>query len=109
MVEPTRLAGAVQQWAARTHKYGTLAGVKTTIELPDELLREAKATAARQGSSLKDVLTAALQSHLARPVRAVRGKEAWRSVVGRATPTAVAAVDQVIADEFGSVDLETWP
>jgi hypothetical protein len=91
-----------------THKYGRVPDVKTTIELPDELLREAKATAARQGSSLKEVLTAALQSHLARPTRAVRGKEAWRSVVGRATPAAVAAIDQVIADELESVDLETW-
>ena len=82
--------------------------MKTTIELPDELLREAKATAARQGTSLKDLLTAALRSHLARPGRGVRGKEAWRSVVGRAAPVAVAAVDQVIADELESVDLETW-
>jgi hypothetical protein len=82
--------------------------VKTTIELPDELLREAKATAARQGSSLKELLTAALRSHLTRPQRAARGEEAWRSVVGRAAPAAVAAVDQVIADELESVDLETW-
>jgi predicted transcriptional regulator len=82
--------------------------VKTTIELPDELLREAKETAARQGSSLKAVLTAALRSHLARTERAPRGKEAWRSVAGRAAPQDVATVDRVVTDELESVDLETW-
>jgi len=82
--------------------------MKTTVELPDELLREAKAAAARQGTSLKEVLTAALRSHLARPARPARGREAWRVVVGRAAPAAVAAVDAVIAGELETVDLETW-
>jgi hypothetical protein len=82
--------------------------MKTTIELPDELLREAKAAAARQGTSLKEVLTAALRSHLTRPARPARGKEAWRAVAGRASPAAVAAVDAVIAGELEAVDLETW-
>ena len=82
--------------------------MKTTVELPDELLREAKAAAARQGTSLKEVLTAALRSHLARSARPERGKEAWRVVVGRATPAAVAAVDAVITGEIETVDLETW-
>ena len=82
--------------------------MKTTIELPDELLREAKAAAARQGASLKEVLSAALRDHLRRPQRPPRGKEAWRVVAGRAHPAAVAAVDQVVADELEAVDVETW-
>jgi predicted DNA binding CopG/RHH family protein len=34
--------------------------VRTTIELPDTLFREVKATAARQGMRLKDYVTEAL-------------------------------------------------
>jgi len=40
--------------------------VKTTIELPDDLFREAKATAARRGSSLKQLVEEALEEKLAR-------------------------------------------
>jgi hypothetical protein len=40
--------------------------VKTTIELPDELFREAKATAARRGTALKQFFTEALAEKLAR-------------------------------------------
>jgi hypothetical protein len=40
--------------------------VKTTIELPDQLFREAKATAARRGTALKQFVQEALQEKLAR-------------------------------------------
>jgi hypothetical protein len=40
--------------------------VKTTIELPDDLFREAKATAARRGTALKQYFREALQEKLAR-------------------------------------------
>ena len=39
--------------------------MKTTIEIPDRLFREAKATAARRGQSLKQLLTQALEEKLA--------------------------------------------
>ena len=38
--------------------------MKTTIELPDHLLRQAKILAVEQGLSLKEVMTEALQAHL---------------------------------------------
>jgi hypothetical protein len=40
--------------------------VKTTIELPDELFREAKASAARRGTPLKDLFREALSEKLER-------------------------------------------
>jgi hypothetical protein len=40
--------------------------VKTTIELPDELFREAKATAARRGIALREFVHDALAEKLAR-------------------------------------------
>jgi len=38
--------------------------MKTTIEIPDELFREAKARAAMDGIKLKDLITDALRSKL---------------------------------------------
>ncbi len=35
--------------------------MKTTVEIPDELFREAKATAARNGSKLKDLVADGLR------------------------------------------------
>lgn len=40
--------------------------VHTTIELPDPLFRDVKATAARQGKQLKDYICEALQDELAK-------------------------------------------
>jgi plasmid stability protein len=39
--------------------------MKTTLELPDQLLRKAKATAAERGQSLKHFVTEALRDKLA--------------------------------------------
>ena len=38
--------------------------MKTTLDLPDRLFREAKATAAERGQSLKDFVTEALRDKL---------------------------------------------
>ena len=40
--------------------------MKTTIELPDELFRDAKATAARRGTALREFVREALAEKLAR-------------------------------------------
>ena len=40
--------------------------VKTTVELPDDLFREAKATAARRGKHMKEVMREALSDWLLR-------------------------------------------
>ena len=39
--------------------------MKTTLELPDQLFRKAKATAAERGQSLKEFVTEALRDKLA--------------------------------------------
>jgi plasmid stability protein len=43
--------------------------VRTTIDLPDELIRELKALAARRGASLKTVITAALEEEVRKTER----------------------------------------
>jgi len=40
--------------------------MKTTVEIPDELFREAKATAARNGAKFKDLLVEGLRLALAK-------------------------------------------
>jgi hypothetical protein len=81
--------------------------VKTTIDLPDELLRHAKAAAAREGRSLKDLLTESLRDRLARSAEARPGDEAWRAVFGRAKAAQVKAVDEVVRRDLERVDLES--
>jgi hypothetical protein len=82
--------------------------MKTTVELPDELLREAKASAARQGTSLKEVLTVALRDHLRGSQKVPRGQEAWRKWFGTVDPEDTAEIDRIIEEEFETIDLETW-
>jgi hypothetical protein len=58
--------------------------MKTTLEMPDELFRRAKATAAQRGQSLKQLITGALQHELSKPTHAAGSALARRAQV-RAT------------------------
>jgi hypothetical protein len=83
--------------------------VKTTVDLPDELLRRAKATAAVRGESLRVLLTEALTSHLEAPSGARPGQEeAWRKVFGKAQPEEVAEIDAAVTAHLEQVDFESW-
>ena len=46
--------------------------MKTTLEMPDELFRRAKTTAAQRGQSLKQLVTVALERELAGPTPGAR-------------------------------------
>jgi hypothetical protein len=83
--------------------------VKTTIELPEDLLRRAKSAAAVRGESLRRLLTEALSTHLDNTsAPAAERVEAWRSVFGKAEPQEVAEVDAVVTELLEQIDLETW-
>jgi hypothetical protein len=58
-VYPFRQAGLYD-----THIYGYVGTMKTTIELPDELFREAKSVAALRNLKLKDLFTRGLEMAL---------------------------------------------
>lgn len=79
--------------------------MKTTVELPDELLRRAKAAAALRGESMKALLTRALHDHLR---GSAPGPEGWREAFGKAQPEQVAEVDAAVAEVFESVDPGSW-
>jgi hypothetical protein len=90
---------------AKNHKYGKYYLVKTTIDLPESLLRAAKAAAALRGESMKTFVRRALEDHC-RPSR--KAQPAWKAVLGRADRKAVAAVDELIEAELSTIDRSTW-
>ena len=74
---------------AHGHKY---AFMRTTIDLPDTLFREAKAVAALRDQSLKDVVVSALR----RELRDGRGTPARRRKRSTAFPSLACKGDFVI-------------
>lgn len=76
--------------------------MKTTLEVPDNLFKRAKATAAIRGENLEAFVTAALQSHLERQATEA-STGGWRSVFGQARQEEVETVDVFISKEFGQV------
>ncbi len=82
--------------------------MKTTIELPDELFKRAKATAAIQGESLKDLIREALEARLASLPAPQSARSGWRSVFGLAEPESVEGIDGVVTAELEQIDLTEW-
>ncbi|MHC4393391.1 MAG: hypothetical protein ACYTFT_01515 [Planctomycetota bacterium] len=82
--------------------------MRTTIDLPDDLFREAKATAALRGQSLKDLVAEALRERLDRLAARPATERGWRSVFGKGRPKDVGAVQDLIDEEFSHVDEVTW-
>ena len=82
--------------------------MKITLEIPDDLLKRAKATAATRGESLKDLVTDALQAHLERQPSGDSKRQGWQSVFGQARREEVEPVDAVIAEAFEQIDPDKW-
>lgn len=82
--------------------------MKTTLEIPDEVFRQSKAAAAMRGESLKDFVTESLRIRLAETSSNAPARSGWRQVFGQAEPDEVAAVDAIVAEEFGTVDPDDW-
>jgi hypothetical protein len=85
--------------------------MRTTIELPDPLFREVKATAARQGMRFKDYITEALREKLGK--RPGPAEKPWMKFAGIAAhdPEMVAElkrIEQIVDDNFGQIDEEDW-
>ncbi len=91
----------------KNRKYGNVGGVKTTLDLPDEIFRQSKARAALLGQSLKSFVAEALTAHLAEE-SAGEHEPPWRSLFGAATRLQVSEVDAVVEAEFGRVDPALW-
>jgi hypothetical protein len=81
--------------------------MKTTLEIPDDLFRQTKATAALRGESLKEFVTEALQAQLERQGTGDSSR-GWRSVFGKARRQDVEPVDAIVAGELENVDPDEW-
>ena len=82
--------------------------VRRTLEIPDELFRQIKATAALRGESLEDFVTAALRAHLdSWPVEDAPSPRGWRIVFGRAKAQEVAEIDRIVAEELERSEPDT--
>lgn len=81
--------------------------MKTTLDLPDEVLRRAKATAAVRGETLRGFVTAALTARLRAETYAA-GRFGWRSVFGLARPVEVAGVDRIVSRDLENIDPAEW-
>ncbi len=82
--------------------------MKTTIEIPDALFRQAKAAAAVQGKSLKEYFTEALRHQLGRG----KGSESpiWERAFGgiRDLHRENLRIQKLISAEFETIDEEEW-
>jgi len=82
--------------------------MKTTIEIPDHLLRRAKATAALSGETLKHFVTTAIQERLQRNGAASPESRGWRAVFGLAPRDEVDEIDAIISNDLAQVDPSEW-
>ena len=97
-----------------THIYGKFTAMKTTVEIPNPLFRDAKTAAARRGLSLKTFLTEALEEKLCglapngrrgrsrtpAHMKGFGGMRRWHAETRR--------INKVIDEEFSRIDPEGW-
>ena len=81
--------------------------MKTTLEMPDELFRRAKALAASRGMTLKQLVTEAVEQRLRGDERRGR-RPAWRALSGQLASLRreTALLDRRVREEFEKVDEE---
>ena len=84
--------------------------MKTTVEIPDPLFREAKAAAARRGVSLKEFFTEAVRQQLRRRSGAESDAPPWMKAFGglRHLSQENKRIARIIEEEFERVDEEDW-
>jgi hypothetical protein len=84
-----------------------IAGMKTTVDIPVSLLREAKAAAARDGRTLRDFVAEAMNEKL--HARASEEKP-WMKHFGALSKLRkeTRKIDKIIEKEFETVASEEW-
>ena len=82
--------------------------MKTTVEIPDAIYRQIKATAALRGQTVKAFVLQSLHDKLAAERSGKKRPVGWRSVFGKASKADVADVQRMIDEEFSRIDPEDW-
>ena len=78
-----------------------MASMKTTLELPEDLFREAKATAARTGTTLKALVIEALREKLHAKERASSGQFVLPELRRREGPPVTSELVAKLESELG--------
>jgi len=83
--------------------------MRTTIDLPSTLMRAAKARAAEEGESLKDLVNRAVAREVGLPAtaRGKAGRVTLPLIARDAAPTVLVTNDD-IADAFDAADVERF-
>jgi hypothetical protein len=83
--------------------------MRTSIDMPPTLMRAAKARAAEQGESLKDLVTRAVAHELGLPAtsKGKAGRVTLPLIARDATP-AILVTNEDIADAFDAEDVERY-
>jgi hypothetical protein len=81
--------------------------VKTTLEIPDTLFRQAKSAAAERGIPFRELVSQALAEKLRTPRSVDRP---WMKAFGKLSSLhkETARIQRVIDDEFEHIDAEDW-
>jgi hypothetical protein len=81
--------------------------MKTTLEIPDSVLRSAKARAAEKGISLRQFVTEAVKEKLK---TSTCDAKPWMQVVGelRHLKKETARINRTIEEEFEKIDPADW-
>ena len=85
--------------------------MKTTVEIPDTLFRQAKAHAAQEGKPLKDLFTEGLELRLRlRGTDLAEREKPWMQAFGGLSKmhNENIKIDNVIRAEFDQIDEEQW-
>lgn len=82
--------------------------MRTTVELPDELMRAAKARAAESGESLKDLFSRALAKEIGRRSPASSSRRVTLPLIARDAVPSVAVSNEEIAEALAAVDAERY-
>ncbi len=84
--------------------------MKTTVELPDHVFRNAKALAAQKGQSLRTFFTQAIEEQLRRETGEHPLQEKWRSAFGALSNLQEenTRIQKLIEEEFEKVDTDEW-
>jgi hypothetical protein len=83
--------------------------MRTTIDMPPTLIRAAKARAAEQGESLKDLVNRAVAHEVGMPAtpKGKAGRVTLPLIARDATPT-ILVTNEDIADAFDAEDVERF-
>jgi hypothetical protein len=82
--------------------------MRTTIDLPDDLIRAAKARAAERGESLKELFTRAIVGELGGPPKALRMGKVALPLVGRGAEPTITMTNVDIESALAADDSERY-